>query len=81
MTILDDLLTAEGPIASVYLRASSTTADAEHRFEIRWKNARRRLVDEQAPDAVLARLDEAAAAVEGHARATMTAGCSYDGQR
>ena len=30
---------------------------------------------------VLARLDEAAAAVEGHARATLTAGCSYDGQR
>lgn len=58
MTILDDLLTAEGPIASVYLRAPSTTADAEHRFEIGWKNARRRLVDEQAPDAVLARLDE-----------------------
>lgn len=61
MTILDDLLTAEGPIASAYLRAPSTTSDAEYRFETRWKNTRRELADAGAPDDVLDRLDEAVA--------------------
>ena len=61
MTILDDLLTAEGPIASVYLRAPSTTADAEHRFETGWKNARRRLADAGAPEGLLEDLDGAVA--------------------
>lgn len=68
MTILDDLLAAEGPIASVYLRAPSTTTDAAHQLETRWKNARRRLVDADAPDGVLTRLDETVSEI-GHADA------------
>jgi peptide subunit release factor 1 (eRF1) len=63
MTVLDDLLAAEGPIASVYLRAPSTTTDAEHRLETRWKNARRRLVEAEASDAVLTQLDVSVAEV------------------
>ena len=63
MTILDDLLTAEGPIASVYLRAPSSTTEAEYRLETGWKNARRRLADAGASDAVLERLDESTAAL------------------
>lgn len=65
MTILDDLLTAEGPIASVYLRAPSATTDAEYRFETGWKNARRRLVDADPPAAVLEQLDAVVAEL-GH---------------
>jgi peptide subunit release factor 1 (eRF1) len=64
MTILDDLLAAEGPVASVYLRAPSTTTDAAHQLETRWKNARRRLVEADAPEAVLARLDETVSGME-----------------
>lgn len=65
MTTLDDLLTADRPIASVYLQAPSTELDAAHRFETRWKNARRRLQEADAPDTVLEQLDQAVAEV-GH---------------
>src|SRR5690606_21556265 len=57
MTIIDDLLTAEGPIASVYLRAPSSTTEAEYRLETGWKNARRQLVEADAPADLLERLD------------------------
>lgn len=57
MTTMDDLLTAERPIASVYLRAPSTTADAGHQFETHWKNARRRLEEADAPSSLLEQLD------------------------
>ena len=63
MTIMDDLLTAEGPIASVYLRAPSETADAEYRLDTRWKNARRALLEADAPADVLDALDGAVAGV------------------
>lgn len=59
MTIMDDLLAAEGPIASVYLRAPSDTPDARYRLDTRWKNVRRALEDADAPDDVLGRLDAA----------------------
>lgn len=57
MTTLDDLLAAERPIASVYLQAPSDAVDAEHRFETRWKNARRELAAADAPDGVLEQID------------------------
>lgn len=57
MTTLADLLTAERPIASVYLQSPSDDLDAAHRFETRWKNARRHLEDADAPDDVVAQLD------------------------
>ena len=63
MTIIDDLLTAEGPIASVYLRAPSTTTEAEYRLETGWKNARRRLAEADAPAELLERLDATVAAL------------------
>ena len=63
MTIIDDLLTAEGPIASVYLRAPSTSTEAEYRLETGWKNARRRLTEADTPAAVLERLDATVAAL------------------
>lgn len=69
MTIIDDLLVAEGPIASVYLRAPSATTDADYLLETGWKNARRRLVDDLADhphdggDELLDRLDESVAAL------------------
>lgn len=81
MTTRDDLLAAEGPIASVYLRAPSDTADAAHRFATRWKNARRTLADADAPAAVLERLDAVVADV-GHgdaAAVAMFAGERHDG--
>jgi len=65
MTTLDDLLTAQRPIASVYLQAPSDDFGAAHRFETRWKNARRRLEQADAPEGVLAQLDRAVSEV-GH---------------
>jgi hypothetical protein len=61
MTTLDDLLTAEGSIASVYLRAPSATTEAEYRLETGWKNARRGLADAGAPTEALEQMDTAVA--------------------
>lgn len=72
MTTLDDLLTAERPIASVYLQAPSDRTDAAHRFETRWKNARRRLEEADAPAAVLEQLERAVHEV-GHDEAAAVA--------
>jgi peptide subunit release factor 1 (eRF1) len=63
MTTIDDLLVAEGPIASVYLRAPSSTFEAGYRLETGWKNARRRLADAEASDEMLDRLDELVASI------------------
>lgn len=63
MTIIAELLAAEGPIASVYLRAPSSTTEAEYRLETGWKNARRSLVAAEAPVVVLERLDESVASL------------------
>jgi hypothetical protein len=72
MPTIDDILTSTGPVASVYLRAPSDTSDAERRFEIRWKNARRDLAADPAADAVLPALDRTMADV-GHADAAALA--------
>lgn len=53
------LFDGTGPVASVYLRAPSAHADAVHRFETRWKNARRSLSERGAPADVLDGLDAA----------------------
>lgn len=58
MTMLDDLLTAERPVASVYLQAPSDDVGAAHRFATRWKNARRELEAAGTPGPVLGQLDE-----------------------
>lgn len=63
MTTLDDLLTAERPIASVYLQAPSGEFGAAHRFETGWKNARRTLASAGAADVVLEQLDDAVAGI------------------
>jgi Bacterial archaeo-eukaryotic release factor family 2 len=54
-----DLVSVDAPIASVYLRGTGTSEDAGHRFDTRWKNARRDLAAAGAPDAVIAELERA----------------------
>lgn len=65
MTTLDELLTAERPIASVYLQAPSGHSDSAHRFDTRWKNARRRLEQDGAASGVLEQIDQVVADI-GH---------------
>lgn len=63
-----DLVSVDAPIASVYLRGTGTSEDAGHRFDTRWKNARRELAAAGAPDAVTAQLERAiTASTELHA--------------
>lgn len=59
MSKLQDIATAPGPFASVYLDASHDTEDAAKVAELRWRELRNRLADQGAPDKTLAALDEA----------------------
>lgn len=69
MTAIEDLLDGAACVASVYLRSPSAHADADHRYETRWKNARRSLADAGAPAELLAALDGDLAET-GHGDAT-----------
>lgn len=63
MSVLSDrfreLATTDTPVASVYLRGVGTAEDAGHRFDIRWKNARRDLEGAGAPTEVIEQLEHA----------------------
>ena len=63
MSVLDaslrDLVSTDARVASVYLRGTGVSEDAAHRFDTRWKNARRALVDAGAPDAVVEQIERA----------------------
>lgn len=56
-----DLVSVDRPVASVYLRGTGTSEDAGHRFETRWKNARRNLAGAGTPEALVTELDRAVA--------------------
>lgn len=64
MTTLTELYRHQGPFASVVVRTPSTATDAAHRLEIRWKNARRALETDAAPESLLARFDTLATTLE-----------------
>jgi peptide subunit release factor 1 (eRF1) len=64
MPSIEDLIDGTGCVASVYLRSPSAHADADHRLETGWKNMRRELAEQGAPDAVLSSLDADVAATE-----------------
>ena len=53
---IDRLVRASGPFASVYLPAPSAIDDAGDRLAVEWRNARRRLGNDGAPDALLDRI-------------------------
>lgn len=56
---------AEGPFASVTLDVSRTDASGEHEVELRWRELRRRLEEQGAPEDVLDVLAERAVAPSG----------------
>lgn len=60
MTALNDLISCEGPVASVVMSAPSAVADAAKRFESRWQRAHRQLLESDLDAADLARLDATA---------------------
>lgn len=60
---LRDLVTRPGPFASVYIQLEPHQADADHRFEVRWQQARDDLAGAGAPDTVI---DSLGAALAGH---------------
>ncbi|MGH9271854.1 MAG: hypothetical protein ACRDZ2_11325, partial [Ilumatobacteraceae bacterium] len=49
---------APGPCATIVVAAPSRFDDAEHRLEVRWKNARRQLGHDGLPDEELEALDQ-----------------------
>lgn len=64
MSAIEELIDGSGTVASVYMRSPSAHADADHRYETRWKNARRSLADQGAPADVLEALDAVVAGTE-----------------
>ena len=57
MTTLGDLVAGAGPFATVALSSPSAVEDAEARFEIGWKNARRALAEAGLPEEDVAAID------------------------
>lgn len=55
---LADLLTVDGPVASVYLESPSAIEDARARLDTAWGNARRELESDGADEATLKALDD-----------------------
>lgn len=60
MTALNDLISCEGPVASVVLSAPSTLADAAKRFEVNWQRAHKQLAAKGMDRTDLERLDRTA---------------------
>lgn len=63
MTVLNDLITCAGPVASVVLSAPSALADAAKRFEATWQRARKQLSGAGMDPSELERLDRTASAL------------------
>jgi hypothetical protein len=68
MTRLEDLVAAVGPFATAALSSPSAVEDADARFEIGWKNARRALDEAGLPDDDVAAIDARLTSVD-HAAA------------
>jgi peptide subunit release factor 1 (eRF1) len=58
MTALNDLITCDGPVASVVMSAPSAIANAAERFETHWHRAHKQLASSDLDPADLARLDK-----------------------
>lgn len=58
MTELNDLITCDGPTASVVMSAPSAIANAAERFEAHWQRARKQLASSAVDAADLQRLDQ-----------------------
>jgi len=74
------LVEHDGPFLTVMLPAPSRRADAAHRLEVAWKNARRQVVDDGGwDDGDLGRVDEMIAEVPHHVGESFVAVRALDG--